>query len=84
MVLYQLRQDADGVVLVYNAAGEQVIKLEGGFSEVIVMTFQNLIQYDYRGDDYMAGVIAGILHCHMLRPDAFSPLPNVPPIGPSL
>lgn len=83
MGLYQLRQDADGVVLVYNFVGEQVIKLEGGTAGVIVLTYQNLSQYEHRGDDYMAGVIQGIMHCHLLRPDAFSPLPSVPSIGPS-
>lgn len=83
-MLYQFKRDADDIVLVFNAAGEQVIKLEGGFSEVILMTYQNLSQQEHRGDDYMAGVIAGIMHCHILRPDAFSPLPPVPPIGPSV
>lgn len=84
MGLYQLQQDADGIVLVFNAGGHQVIKLEGGASELILMTYANLDQHDNRGDDYMAGVIQGILHCHLLRPDAFSPLPEVPPIGPSV
>lgn len=76
MPLYYLKQDADGIVLVFNAAGQQVIKLEGGYGEVIVMSYLNICRIDQaRGDDYMAGVIAGIMHCHMLRPDAFSPLP---------
>lgn len=81
--LYRLKQDADGIVIVYNFAGQQVIKLEGGYGEVIVMTYMNMSQYEHRGDDYMAGVIAGIMHCHMLRPDAFSPLPEIPPQPPT-
>lgn len=82
MSLYQLRRDADGIVIVYNFAGHQVIKLEGGAAELIVMTYQNMSQYENRGDDYMAGVIAGCTHCSLLRPDVFNPLPEIPPIDP--
>lgn len=80
--IYQLKRDADNSIIVYQV-GNQVIKLEGGFADVIVMTYQNMSTLgEHRGDDYMAGVIAGIMHCHMLRPDAFRPLPEVPPIDP--
>lgn len=82
MSIYQLRQDADGIVLVYQA-GNQVIKLEGGSSELIVMTFLNMQGYgEQRADDYMAGVVAGIIHMNLLRPDAFGFLPSVPPLPP--
>lgn len=84
MGFYQLKQDANGIVLVFNAAGYQVIKLEGGFAEKIIITYLNMNQHEYRADDYMAGVIDGIMHCHMLKPDAFQTLPEVPPIPPSL
>ena len=77
--MYELRLDADGIYLVY-LNGHQVIKLEAGFAEVIVMTFENLKQFEHRADDYMAGVCAGIMHCHLLRPDCFSNLPEVPPL----
>jgi hypothetical protein len=89
--MYQLKPDGDNCVIVYNAAGDQVIKLEGGFSDVIIMTFANLSQQKDddgdnlgRGNDYMAGVIAGIMHMSMLAPVVFPPLPEVPPIPPSV
>lgn len=79
-MIYQLKGDADGSVIVY-LHGNQVIKLEGGNSPVIVMTYQNMSQYKHRGDDYMAGVIAGIMHCHLIcPPGTFSHLPEVPPL----
>ena len=82
MSLYTLKPDADGSIIVYNFAGHQTIKLEGGSTELIALTYQNLSQYEHRGDDYMAGVIAGITHCNLIAPEAFSPLPEVPPIDP--
>ena len=85
MGMYQLRRDADNVILVYNFMGEQVIKLEGGSAELIVMSYLNMCTLgEHRGDDYMAGVIQGIIHCMMLAPQAFSPLPPIPPIDPSV
>ena len=82
-MLYQLKQDADGSFQVYNFAGAPVIRLEGGFGPVIVTTFANMSGLgEHRGDDYMAGVIAGCMHMQMLRPDAFSICPPVPDIDP--
>ena len=84
MGLYQLKRDADGIVLVFNAAGYQMFKLEGRFSDVILMTYANMCSKSQtRGDDYLAGVMAGIMHMQMLRPDAFAPLPEIPPIPPA-
>lgn len=81
--MYRLKQDGDRSVQVYNFAGEPVVRLEGGFSEVIIMSFQNMDGIsEIRGGDYMAGVIAGMMHMQMLRPDAFSVCPPVPGIGP--
>lgn len=81
--MYRLKQDGDYSVQVYNFAGAPVVRLEGGFSEVIIMTFQNMSKIgETRGDDYMAGVVAGIMHMQMLRPDAFAVCPPVPDIGP--
>ena len=80
---YQIKPDGDQSFVIYNAAGYQVAKLEAGFTLNIILTYQNLSQYNHRGDDYMAGVVDGMMHMQMLRPDCFSTLPEVPPIGPA-
>lgn len=77
--MYQLKRDGDNCVIVYNFAGEQVLKLEGGYEPLITMTYLNMSQYEHRGDDYMSGVIQGCIHMMMLAPDAFSCLPPIPP-----
>lgn len=75
--MYRIKQDADRSYIVYIFDGQPVVMLEGGYAEVIVMTFMNMGQHDIpgggnRGDDYMAGVVAGIMHMQMLRPDCFN------------
>ena len=82
--MYRVKQDADNSYIVYIYDGQPVIRLEGGTTELILLTFQNMSQYEHRGDDYMAGVIQGIMHCHMIAPQAFTATKHTPDeeIGP--
>lgn len=47
--------------------GQKVAELRGGNAAVIALSFENLRRQDERlADEYMGGVIAGIVHMTML------------------
>jgi hypothetical protein len=53
--------------LVYHYSGDVIATLKDGYAAVIILSFSNMIRQGQRGNDYMAGVMAGCTHMHMLQ-----------------
>jgi len=65
--VYILEQIEDGIKVFY-VDGMFVCELRGGNVLIIAATFNNLSSRSaQRGDDYMAGVVAGLMHCQMTQ-----------------
>lgn len=62
----ELNSDPERRIRVLFHDGQTVVELRGGNAAVIALTFENLKTHDeMRADDYMAGVVAGIIHTVM-------------------
>lgn len=73
--LYSVEEkEPNSLYIVYNAMGDLVMTLTGGYSTVLLLQWYNLHKQDTRrGDDFMAGVLAGCMHMNMLPPNSTPP-----------
>jgi hypothetical protein len=69
---YRLEEEIDRTtgepcIKVYNYMAEPAAVLKGGLTATITLSYLNMSRQGHRGDDYMAGVIAGCTHYIILH-----------------